>query len=212
METMEAIRNRRSIRAFLPDPVSKETITQILEASRWAPSGGNGQRWRVTVATGAVCQELSERLAERARVKQPKTADAPDAPYPTSPKSNTLRADLRKIAQGRGQSLWEFTVLGSYQLYKAPVVIAISRPGKRGDASQFVTTMLLAAHDLGLGTCWLGYPLSEVDLIREILAVPEEEGIDALVALGYPDPDAPANAYRSPRTELQDFVRWVGFE
>jgi nitroreductase len=192
--------------------VSKETITQVLEASRWAPSGGNGQRWRVTVATGAVCQELSERLAERARVKRPKTLDAPDAPFPTSPQSNALCADLREIAQSCGQSLWEFGVLGSYQLYNAPVVIAVSRPGKWGNAPQFVTTMLLAAHDLGLGTCWLGYPFSEMDLIREILAVPEEEGIEALVALGYPDPDAPANTYRSPRDELEDFVRWVGFD
>jgi nitroreductase len=72
--------------------------------------------------------------------------------------------------------------------------------------------MLLAAHDLGLGTCWLGYPMSYADVIREVLDLPEEERVGAVVALGYPDPDSPANTYRSSRDELETFVRWVGFE
>jgi nitroreductase len=112
-----------------------------------------------------------------------------------------------------GQSFWEFVFLGSYRLYDAPVVVVVSHPGKRGgEISQFVTTMLLAAHDVGLGTCWLGYPLSYPDLIREALEIPEEERIGAVVALGYPDPDSPANAYRSSRYELETITRWVGFE
>jgi nitroreductase len=72
--------------------------------------------------------------------------------------------------------------------------------------------MLIAAHDRGLGTCWLGYPLGYADLIREVLGIPEDERLGAVVALGYPDPASPANAYRSPRDELDTFVRWVGFE
>jgi nitroreductase len=111
------------------------------------------------------------------------------------------------------KSLWEFVVAGSYGLYDAPVVVVVSNPaGRGGDVAPFVTTMLLAAHDLGLGTCWLGYPLGEWGLIREMLAIPEGERIRAVVALGYPDPDAPANSYRSPRDETASFVRWVGFD
>jgi nitroreductase len=126
---------------------------------------------------------------------------------------SALRADFTQIAESLGQSLWEFIVLGSYRLYDAPVVMVVSHPGKRGsDVSQFVTTMLIAAHDLGLGTCWLGYPLSYAHLIRQVLEIPEEERISAVVALGYPNPDSPANAYRSPRDGLETFVRWVGFE
>jgi nitroreductase len=111
-----------------------------------------------------------------------------------------------------GQSRREFVLLGSYQLYDAPVVLVVSHRGARADVSAFVTTMLLAAHDLGLGTCWLGYPLSESDLIREILDIPEEEHIRAVVALGYPDWDSPANGFRSSREEVGDFCRWVGFD
>jgi nitroreductase len=214
METLETIRGRKSIRAFLPDPVPKETIAQVLDAARWAPTGVNRQQWRVTVAAGERVKMLSARLFARAREREPgKAGGASGAPAEVQRRIDTLRADLDEIAQGLGQTRWEYVVLGSFRLYDAPVVVVVSYPGKRGaDVPQFVTTMLLAAHDLGLGTCWLGYPLSYGDLIREALEIPEQERLGAVVALGYPDPDAPFNAYRSSRDELARFVRWVGFE
>jgi nitroreductase len=212
METLEAIRGRKSIRAFLPKPVPKETIEQVLEAARWAPTAVNRQQWRVTVATGETVKTLSERLVERARARKPGMSDSTGAPPEVQRRVDALRADLAQIAQDLGQTRWEMVVLGSYGLYDAPVVVVVSYPGKRGaNVSQFVTTLLLAAHDLGLGTCWLGYPLSYAELIREVLEIPEEERLGAVIALGYPDPDAPVNAYRSARDDLDQFVRWVGF-
>jgi len=93
------------------------------------------------------------------------------------------------------------------------VVVVVSNPsGRGGDVAPFVTTMLLAAHDVGLGTCWLGYPLAAGALIREMLAMPDDERVRAVVALGYPDPGSPANAYRSARDALSSLVRWVGFD
>lgn len=212
METLKAIQSRTSTRAFLAKPVSQELVAQVLDAARWAPSGSNGQRWQVTVVTGTQCEQLSKQLAERVSARKPASASSDSAPADMNPNVNTLRAGLTRIGQALGQSLWEFVVLGSYELYHAPVVVVVSNVGKRGDASQFVTTMLLAAHDMGLGTCWLGYPLSESDVIRQILEIPEEQQISAVVALGYPDPDSPAYGFRSPRKELDQFVRWVGFD
>jgi nitroreductase len=156
---------------------------------------------------------LAQRLTERAREREPGALGSAGSPAGERQRENTLRADLALIAQRLGQSFWEFVFVGSNGLYGAPVVVVLSHPGKRdGDTSQFVTTMLLAAQDLGLGTCWLGYPLGDSDLIRRILEIPEQERISAVVALGYPDPDSPANVYRSPRDELETFVRWVGFD
>jgi nitroreductase len=112
-----------------------------------------------------------------------------------------------------GHSFWEAVVVGSYGLYGAPVVIVTSSPeSSTGDAVRFVTTMLIVAHDLGLATCWLGYPLSYRDVIHEVLGIPEQEQISAVVALGYPDLDAPINRFRSSREELETFVRWVGYD
>jgi nitroreductase len=199
----EAVQSTLDTRAFLPRPVPREAIAQILEASRWAPSACNRQQWRVTVAGGAACRALAEQLMAHARTQEPHAPCAPGA----------LAADLAQQAAQMGRSPWEYVVVGSYGFYGAPAVVVVSQPGGGGnDVAQFVTTMLIAAHSLGLGTCWLGYPLSQADLIRQMLDIPEDERIRAVIALGYPDPDAPANVYRSPRDELETFVRWVGFE
>jgi nitroreductase len=212
MQTLEAIHGRRSVRAYLPTPVPKKVIAQILDASRWAPSGSNRQGWRVTVVTGETRQALADRLAARAKERQPHLSGTDDAPSQVAGRVTALRAGLGRAAEALGQTMWEFVVLGSYRFFDAPVVVIVSHHGARADVSPFVTTMLLAAHDLGLGTCWLGYPLGASDTIREMLDIPEEEHIRAVVALGYPDPDSPANAFRSSRDEVEDFCRWVGFD
>ena len=80
METLVAIRGRKSTRAFLRKPVPKELIAQVLHASRWAPSGSNLQLWRVTVATGITCQTLASRLAHAARERQPEVPSSAGAP------------------------------------------------------------------------------------------------------------------------------------
>jgi len=210
METLDAIHGRKSTRAFLPTPVPRELIERALEAARWAPSAVNRQQWRVTVASGEPCQELARRLSERARKRRPESPGGAELPPDAQRRTEGLRADLARLAERMGMSLWEFVVLGSYRLYDAPAVVVVSHPGRRGaDVAPFVTTLLLAAHDLGLGTCWLGYPCAYPDIIREVLGIPEKERIGAVVALGYPDPDSPANAYRSPRDEVEGFCRWV---
>jgi len=187
--------------------VPKNLIAQVLEASRWAPSGCNRQPWRVAVATGETCSALADRLVEGIREREP------HAPCSSGATPSELVTGLSRQAELLGQSLWEFVVVGSYGFYGAPVVVVVSSPGSGGDdISSFVTTMLIAAHSLGLGTCWLGYPLSHADLIRQALDIPKEERIRAVVALGYPDLDSPANAFRAPRNELETFVRWAGFE
>ena len=184
-----------------------QALKQVLKASRWAPSGCNRQPWRVTVATGEKCSALADTLVERIREREPHT------PCSSGSTPSALVTGLSQQAEHMGQSLWEFVVVGSYAFYRAPVVVVISQADGGGDdVSSFVTTMLLAAHSLGLGTCWLGYPLSHADLIRQALDIPEDERIRAVVALGYPDLDSPANAFRSPRNELKTFVRWVGFD
>ena len=213
METLDAIRGRKSTRAFLSRPVPKEIVAKVLDAARWAPSGGNKQQWRVTVASGAKVRELEDRLHDMSRTLEPRSLLPTQVESDPGRRRGALMGDLGAIAEKLEQSLWEFIGVGSYCLYDAPAVVVVSAPGKgSGDIVQFVTTMLLAAHDLGLGTCWLGYPLAYRPLFHELLEIPEEETIGAVVAVGYPDPDSPANAYRSPRDDLERFVRWVGFE
>jgi len=128
-------------------------------------------------------------------------------------RTERLAASLSQVSEAMGSSLQEVVVMGSYGLYNAPVVVVVSHRATSGDdTARFVTTMLLVAHDLGLGTCWLGIPLTHRDVIREVLGIPEEDRIGAVIAMGYPDLDAPINAFRSSREGLESFVRWVGYD
>jgi len=52
MELQSAIRGRRSIRKFRPDPIPRNVLEELLETARWAPSWGNTQPWEITLITG----------------------------------------------------------------------------------------------------------------------------------------------------------------
>jgi nitroreductase len=215
METCEAIRSRSSIRAFLPQPVSREAIARVLEVSRWAPSGRNRQPWRVTVVTGAARDALVVRLLERARARHAEIGAMQGEPPEVRAHWTRLRELFDRAAEALGQSLWEFLMAGSYGFYGAPVVIVVASvsSGHAGaEVAPFITTLLLAAHDQGLGACWLGMPLAYPDIIREELGIPEEHKLAGALALGYADLASPANGFRSERAEVESFTRWVGFE
>ena len=63
MDVMEAIKGRRSIRQFTDEPIEKEKLDRLLEAARWAPSGGNLQKWRFVVVTEPSQKELVKQFA-----------------------------------------------------------------------------------------------------------------------------------------------------
>ena len=49
-----------------------------------------------------------------------------------------------------------------------------------------IQNLLLAAHDLGLGACWLCAPLFAPDVVRAVLNLPSDWDAQALITLGYP--------------------------
>ncbi len=202
------IRSRRSTRAFIDRPVARETVEELLEIARWAPSGSNGQPWRVTVALGSVAETLRKRLGEAAAVREM-----------TPEQSERFR---QRIAAGPmawildclDEPVDQFLTMGSMTFFGAPVALVVSYPGRAhapvpAGVHAFVTTLLLAAEARGLGTVWLGWPLGRPEVVRETLHIPEDEQLGAFVALGYPDPAAPVNRARSPRDETETFARWL---
>jgi len=218
MELQEAVQGRRSVCAFLDKPVSKKTLMSLFETSRWAPSAVNSQPWLLTVATGDKRQELEARLIERVKAG----GDSLEGRYPEDVPDEVLRrreellAGIARVADESGIPVQEL-LFGSYRFYGAPVVIVVSYDARMGDSPPagvvaFVTTMLLTAHDMGLGTCWLGMPLAYPEIIRETLEIPDSQKIAAVVALGYPDPNSGINRFRSSRDDLDAFVTWIGFD
>ncbi|GAB4270776.1 MAG: nitroreductase [Deferrisomatales bacterium] len=147
MDVLEAIRTRRSVRAFRPQGVSEEQVRRVLEAARWAPSGLNNQPWRFVIVRSEAVRESLARCTKYGRIlRAAPVAIAvfldPQASY-----------DRVKDVQGVGAAL---------------------------------QTLLLAAHGLGLGACWIGEILNRRREVEQLLGVPDGLELMAVVALGVP--------------------------
>lgn len=173
MELQQAIRSRRSVRAFHPDPVPAEALEDLLELANWAPSAGNLQSRDFVL----VREESARRDLARAALDQEFLAQAPVV--------LAVCADLARVATRYGRRGRELYALQ--------------------DAAAAAQTFLLAAHEAGLGTCWVG--AFDEEAVRRILHLPRDVRPVALIPVGRPAevPEPPA---RLPRDRLVHWDRW----
>jgi coenzyme F420-0:L-glutamate ligase / coenzyme F420-1:gamma-L-glutamate ligase len=194
---LDAIRQRRSIRQYRPEPVARELLETLLNTAIWAPSAHNRQPWRF-----AVVQQISrkEQLANAmgARLRRDLEADG-------------LPAEM--IAKDVGRSVERMTSapvlilvclsLVDMDVYPDPIrmhneyVMAVQSTAMAGQ------NLLLAAHEVGLGACWMCAPLFCPDVVRENLDLPEDWQPQGVVALGYP-----AQERTKTRHPLEKSVLW----
>jgi len=220
MKVSEALATRKSIRAFKPDPVSRETVEKILTTAARAPSGGNLQPWKVYVVTGEARAELIRRVAERRKTKA--LGEAPE--YSIYPPALTEPYKTRRFKIGEAMyatmgipredktaRLNFFS--GNWEFFGAPVglIITIDRQMQQGqwaDVGMFLQSIMLLAREQGLHTCpqeaWAVWHR----IIREFLSVPEEEMIFCGVALGHADESHPVNSLDSDRAPLEEWARF----
>ena len=220
MKVSEALATRKSIRAFKPDPVPRETVEKLLTAASRAPSGGNLQPWKVYVVTGEARAELIRRVAERRKVKAlgepPEYSIYPPAltePYKTRRfKIGEAMYGTMGIPREDKMARLKF-FSGNWEFFGAPVglIITIDRQMQQGqwaDVGMFLQSIMLLAREHGLHTCpqeaWAVWHR----IIREYLEVPENEMVFCGIALGYADESHPVNALHSDRAPLAE---WVSF-
>lgn len=176
---LDLIQSRRSIRRYLPDPVPNEVIEQLLAAATWAPSAHNRQPWRFVVVADA---ENRQRLAAAMNAR--------------------LRADL--AADGLPPEAIEKDAGRSYRrMTGAPLLILLcltmtdmdNYPDERRQHHEWLMAaqstamagqnLLLAAHALGLASCWMCAPLFCPDVVQAVLELPEDWQPQALITVGY---------------------------
>jgi nitroreductase len=221
MDVLEAIQARHSVRDFLPMPVPKDTIMQIMAAATRSPSGGNGQPWEIFVASGATMETIRKAYQERAQ-SRPGGPGGP--PGPTGPPSMpafiqermaTIRNERMKLlgldptdpASGRVFMEW-----GS-RLYGAPVLAVICMDkalSSHLDLGMLVQTICLAAQGFGVDTMIAGSFLSQPDVLRKELEIPDNLNMVTGIGLGYANPQGIINTYRSPRRPIEEVVRYKG--
>jgi nitroreductase len=216
MDLLRVIKERKSIRAFKPDPIPKETIEEILRLSIHAPSAINLQPWEFIVVTGEEKERLSRRLIKAYREKQIACSPGNVKPLPKTygkRGAKTLEAML-PFFEEMGADPDQFINEGSCSFYGAPVAILMclddSFPKARMvDVGLALGYFVLTAHDFGLGTCPIGLIVAYEDEIKDLLNIPENKNVVIGVALGYPNSDIPINRFKSQRDVLEKFVRWI---
>ena len=223
MQVDDAIRARKSVRAFKPDPVPLSLVSEILELARHAPSGTNIQPWKVHVVAGETRRRLeAEVLAHRDTDPADKGAEFPRTSKRKEPYTGRMRT-LGKEMYGligipKGDQAANWRQWGrNYQFFDAPVGL-IFTIDKDLDAMSFLDigifmqTIMLAAKARGLDTCSQGAWNNFWSVTRRVLNVPDDEYIVCGMSLGYADESAPVNALVSEREPLASFASFHGFE
>lgn len=220
MELQEAIQNRRSIRRFLPKPVSEEIIRELVAKALWAPSWGNAQSWGIVVATGDRLEEFKKENKEAILAGEP---SVPEISMPQAwPDANLMRYKmlgksvfqaLKISREDKEARLRHFAEM--FALFDAPAVILltvdkeISLEYAMLDAGLFMQTFCLLCHDKGLGTCILAATVMYPEITHKTLSIPENKCLIIGAALGWPDTDAPVNCFERDRGAIEEFVQWV---
>ncbi|MFC1992153.1 nitroreductase [Chloroflexota bacterium] len=216
MDILKAIRERRSVRAFKPDPVPGEVIEQILNLTINAPSANNLQPWEFIVVTGEEKDRLSRSLIKAYIEKQISCGSGAVKPLPETFRRRGL-ANLELMepyVKKIGVPVDTFINEGSCNFYGAPAAILIClddcfSKNQLVDVGTAVSYLVLAAHASGLSTCPIGLITAYEDEVKDLLNIPENKHLIIGIALGYPDPENHVSQCKSTRDNLANMVRWI---
>ena len=158
MELQSCIEQRRSVRKYKTQPVPREQLREIIQAAIFAPSWKNSQTSRYYVAEGEAKAELEKCLAEFNR------KNSKDAPVLIVSTVVTKRSGFTREGE------YETHLKDGFQYY---------------DHGMQAMNLCLKAHELGLATLIMG--IYDEAAIRKLFAIPPEQAIVAVIAVGYPE-------------------------
>ena len=216
MKISDAIKGRQSIRSFKNKEVSNEIIEKILNISRFAPSGGNTQPWKIYVLSKDIMKELESSVLYNLDngVSEPPNFNI----YP-QPMSDHLKNRVKECGrlmygaleigkedvEGRLNQLKQ-----NFSFFGAPVGMFVTVEKEVdlngwGHVGHFIQNICLSSMEYGLGTClqesWSMYP----ETVKNTLQFDDSEILWCGIALGYPDKTHAINNYRTSREDLNKF-------
>ena len=219
MNVIDALRQRKSTRAFLPTAVERDKIVAILDAARHAPSGSNAQPWQVAVVEGRTKEALTRAMVEEFRLHGPGDMDYHYYPLewhePYKRRrvvcGSQLYAALAIERHDKERRLEQW--VANYRGFDAPVILFffIDKALQKGsylDFGMFLQSLMLAAVEEGLATCAQAALGQYQLLVKKALGYGPETILLCGMALGYEDTAAPVNNYRTEREEVATFTRF----
>ena len=220
----DAITSRRSVRAFLPTPVPRALIEQILGVASRAPSGTNMQPWCVHVVAGEAKERLSRAILDAFEVG----GEEHTRPWKYYPEPLFEPYLSRRRAVGWG--LYGLLGIGkddraqmkaqraqNYLFFGAPVgmfftIDARLEIGSWLDYGMFIQNIMTSARGHGLHTCPQAAFADYHKIIRAHLGIPEDHTVICGLSIGYEDKEAVANRLRTDRAPVSEFARFTGYE
>jgi len=222
MDVIEAIRTRKSIRGFKPDPVTKEILRDIIDIARRAPSGMNTQPWEITIVSGEALDNIKRENIQMLASGAIQNSGRPNQLFEGVFRQRQIDLaiqlfQLMGIAREDKEKRAEWMQRG-FRFFDAPAAIIISvdsslhesRP--RFDIGAISQTICLAALNYGLGTCIEDQGIMYPEILRKHTGIPESKQIIISIAIGYPDWDFPANKVESEREPVESITTWCGFD
>ena len=187
-QVIDAIKKRRSVRSYETTPVSADIINMIIEAGNQAPSAMNSQPWRFVV--------VEEKEAKKKLLKA------------ALPNAKKIIEHIKDAAPERYELIMKrYSELEDPIYYSSPVVLFVIGSGRYADHSCPLAceNIMLAAHSLGLGSCWVGFGSMVTDNaeITKLLELREDEKIYGPIVLGYP------KVYPDPPQKKGPAVKWI---
>lgn len=217
------IRGRRSVRAFLPTPVPRESVLEILDVAARAPSGTNTQPWQVIVVTGEKKNALSRELIETALDPERDAEHTAEYHYypekwipPYIDRRRKVGYDLYGLLgiQKGEKNRMNRQFARNYAFFDAPVglfftIDRILGQGSWLDYGMFLQNVMLAARARGLDTCPQAAFAKYHRIIKRHLGIPEERILLCGMALGHEDPTKIENHLRTDRETAANFTRFL---
>lgn len=219
MTVQEALKQRKSVRAFLNKVVELDKINAILSNASLAPSGANTQPWQVAVVTGETKQKLQNRIEQAFREGDKGKADYTYYPvdWVEPYKSRRLQCglqlytalDIKRDEKEKQLNQWA----SNYRAFDAPVMLLFfmdrhMQTGSYIDYGMFLQSIMLAAVEQGLATCPQASLADYAQIIKATLGYAQDDILVCGMSLGYEDKSALVNSYRTPREAVDRFVRY----
>ncbi len=220
MKVSDAVLTRRTIRGFRTDPVPAETIREIVDLARHAPSNSNTQPWHLAVVSGAARQRLEREIFEE--------IDAGTKPYPAFPPGGSgLQGDYKQ--RQRDCAARYYGVMGitmddkaarrdlarrNWNFFGAPHAAFLSMPetmhrANAIDLGIFLQTLMLLLVERGISSCPQGALAAYPGPVKRIAHVPEGNAILCGLSFGYADEEARINETRMDREPLDTVASFV---
>ncbi len=219
MEVGKALWERRTVRAFLPDRVPRETLEAILTDALRTPSWANTQPWEIFVAAGEPLERIRKIWDERTQAKIPTDTDIP---FPNFKPEHRER--IKELTAGRAAVRDMSTEdpafhrdfhLANRRFFDAPCAVYLCMDQSLGawsifDLGAICQSICLAAQDHGVDSAIAINLVIYPDVLRSELQIPRDLAIVIGIALGYVDHAGPEDAFRSERRPLGEAVKFVG--